>query len=243
MAGAHAADLDLLLMSTLIETLVHAGLTKEELRHYLPAARDDIVKAHQKGRIAVFDPATRRLKRAEEIFPAGVSNNLSLQCVAVGLYNGVNVYICIDALTNKRCRKIKWSDLFPRVTRSQSLGQKGLWEALDFLLSLIAANRTLCLTVKAYLDGYFVEAGTAACNTATRARLEACFAHMLAAFPTPAANPVPNMVSNDDTMASPDALAFDPLFICNLPNIEDVDEADFADLLRAFGAEAAQDQA
>ncbi|GAQ82909.1 hypothetical protein KFL_001280300 [Klebsormidium nitens] len=223
----------------------------------MPAARDDILKALQKGPIAVVDPAIGRLKSAESIFPKGISDNRSLQCVNVGLYEGVNQYLCHNASSNKKLRKIKWSDLVPGASRAQSLKQKGLWEALDFFLTLLAANRALCTAVKAYLDAFFVNPGTAACNTATRARLEACFAHMLAAASPepaadvmppaastqpPAANANPNM-SNGDTIASLDLLHLDPSLIADLPDLEDPDEQDFEDMLRLFGVEAARDQA
>ncbi|GAQ92274.1 hypothetical protein KFL_009630020 [Klebsormidium nitens] len=249
MAGARGGDLlflktlrDVLLVPALqAQNLVRADLSNEELRNFVPAARDEIVKALQKGPIAVTDPATGNLKIAKEIFHGGVSNTTSLQCVAVALYNAVNEFLCGGVSSNKRFRKITWGDLSPGASRAQDLRQEGLWEALDFFLSLIAANQSLYTTVKAYLDTYFVNPGTAACNTATRARLEACFAHMLAAFPEPAANLVPNMVPNDDDMASPDLLSPDPTLLdIDLPDIE---ETDFEDLLRAFGVEAAPSEA
>ncbi|GAQ92275.1 hypothetical protein KFL_009630030, partial [Klebsormidium nitens] len=151
----------------------HADLSNAELSKNSPAARDQIIKALLRGPIAVVEPATGNLKSAEEIFPGGVSNNASLYCVAVGLYNGLNAYLCSDASTNQEFKK-----------PAQDMNRKGLWEAIDCFFTLVAASPARCTAVKAYLDGYFDTPRTACdarVNTATHAQLEACFAHMLGA--------------------------------------------------------------
>lgn len=59
----------------------------------------------------------------------------------------------------------------------------------------------------------------------------------------PAASHMPNMVSNDDIVASPEDLSFDPSLFSDLPELDDLEMEDLDDLLRLFGVEAALDQA
>ncbi|GAQ85659.1 hypothetical protein KFL_002470180 [Klebsormidium nitens] len=148
----------------------------DQLGNYLPAVMDEIAKASHNGPIFVEDSATGGLKLAKDIFTEKISDNSSLQTVVGGLYRGYKQYVRDDPSSGE---KVSWKRTFG-VNRCQQLGQKSLPDAVDFFLRKAASSRELCAAMKAYLDGYFCLPGTAACNTATRARLKACFAHILA---------------------------------------------------------------
>ncbi|GAQ85660.1 hypothetical protein KFL_002470190 [Klebsormidium nitens] len=181
MASANAARTELLTLPALA-----LQMEVDQLRSYLPAVVDEI--ARQKGPIRVEDSATGGLKLAKDIFTEKISDNDSLQTVVVGLKEGYNQYVRDDPSSGE---KVSWKRTFG-VSRCQDLGQKRLPDAVDFFLRKAASSRELCAAMKAYLDGYFCLPGTAACNTATRARLEACFAHILAAFEASLPTRVPN---------------------------------------------------
>ncbi|GAQ85656.1 hypothetical protein KFL_002470150 [Klebsormidium nitens] len=149
----------------------------DQLRNYLPAVIDEIAKASHNGPIHV-DNALGGLKMAKDIFTEKISDNGSLQTVVVGLYKGYKQHVRNNPSSGE---KVSWKRTFG-VKRCQELGQKRLPDAVDFFLRKAATSRELCAAMKSFLDGYFCLPGTAACNTATRARLEACFAHILAAF-------------------------------------------------------------
>lgn len=80
--------------------------------YLLDARRTDNYTPNRCRPIAVVDPVTGKLKRAKESFPGGISDNKSLQSVAIGLCEGVNQYLCRDISSNKKLRKVGHFRLF-----------------------------------------------------------------------------------------------------------------------------------